>query len=186
MYPEGYSTYISVDGNITNKLCGAKRPGHFRGVATVVTKLMNITEADKAFFGQKDAQQVVVIKRFVQDLNINIAIEMVPIVRDANGLALSSRNKYLSAAEKQAALVLSRSLNKAAKLVADGEDSIAIIKAMLINDIQAEPLSNIDYIEIYSFPALGEVTFVDQPIIIAVAVRFGTTRLIDNIILGGK
>lgn len=186
LYPIGYSTFITVDGDITDKLCGAKRPGHFRGVATVVTKLINITEADKAFFGQKDAQQVVVIKRFVRDLNLNIDIEMVPIVRDNNGLALSSRNKYLSAEEKRAALVLSRSLRAVAELVAGGEKQIAVIKAALIEKVQAEPLSDIDYVEIYSFPELKEISIINAPVLIAVAVRFGSTRLIDNIIVGGK
>lgn len=186
LYPIGYSTFITVDGGITDKLCGAKRPGHFRGVATVVTKLINITEADKAFFGQKDAQQVVVIKRFVSDLNLNIDIEMVPIVRDNNGLALSSRNKYLSAEEKRSALVLSRSLKAVAELIADGEKQVEVIKARLIEKIKAEPLSDIDYVEIYSFPELKEISLINEPVLIAVAVRFGTTRLIDNIIVGGK
>ncbi|MBP2630424.1 MAG: pantothenate synthetase [Firmicutes bacterium] len=185
LYPENYTAYVTVDGDITSKLCGAKRPGHFRGVATVVTKLFNITEADHAFFGQKDAQQVVVIKRFVRDLNINVAVEMVPIVRDENGLALSSRNKYLSAAEKEAALVLSASLKATKEAYTKGEKNVAVLKSLLTKQIQAEPLADIDYVEIYSFPDLEEIEMIKGQAIIALAVRFGKTRLIDNAIIGG-
>ena len=113
MYPAGYGTYIEVGSTLTDKLCGARRPGHFRGVATVVTKLMNLARADQAFFGQKDAQQVVVIRQVVRDLNLPVTVRMVPIVREENGLARSSRNAYLSAGEREAALILSRSLQKA-------------------------------------------------------------------------
>lgn len=186
MYPPNYTAYVTVDGAITNKLCGAKRLGHFRGVATVVTKLFNITQADRAFFGQKDAQQVVVIKRFVRDLNINVEVEMVPIVRAESGLALSSRNKYLSAAQKEAALVLSASLNAAKEAYQNGENSVAVLKQMIINKIQAEPLADIDYVELYSFPDLEEIERVEGESLIALAVKFGTTRLIDNTIIGGK
>lgn len=185
MYPKDYTAYVTVDGDITAKLCGAKRPGHFRGVATVVTKLINITEADKAFFGQKDAQQVVVIKRFARDLNINVEIEMVPIVRDEDGLALSSRNKYLSASEKKAALVLSQSLLEAQKAYQNGEKSVKNLKELIINKINSEKLAVIDYIEVYSFPDLVQIEEINEQVIIALAVRFGTTRLIDNMIIGG-
>lgn len=184
MYPKGYTTFVTVDGDITNKLCGAKRPGHFRGVATVVTKLLHISEADRAFFGQKDAQQVVVIKRFVRDLNFDIEIEMVPIVRAENGLALSSRNKYLSEAEKAAALVLSGSLNSAREAFTYGEKNVGKLKALITEKIQKEPLSDIDYVEIYTFPDLKVIETVDVPAIIALAVRFGETRLIDNTMIG--
>ncbi len=186
MYPQDYTAYVTVDGEITNKLCGAKRPGHFRGVATVVTKLLNITEADKAFFGQKDAQQVVVIKRFVRDLNINVEIDMVPIVRDENGLALSSRNKYLSAEEKTAALVLSASLRDASAAYQQGETSIAALKERITKKIQGEPLAQIDYVDLYTFPDLRACDTVEGQVLIALAVKFGTTRLIDNAIIGGK
>ncbi|MBP2633126.1 MAG: pantothenate synthetase [Firmicutes bacterium] len=186
MYPKNYTAYVTVDGAITNKLCGAKRPGHFRGVATVVTKLFNITQADRAFFGQKDAQQVVVIKCFVRDLNMNVEVEMVPIVRAENGLALSSRNKYLSAAEKKAALVLSASLNAAKEAYKNGEKNVAVLRQMIIKQIQAEPLADIDYVNLYSFPDLEEIERVEGESLIALAVRFGTTRLIDNAIIGGK
>lgn len=185
MYPKNYTAYVTVDGAITNKLCGAKRPGHFRGVATVVTKLLNITEADSAFFGQKDAQQVVVIKRFVRDLNFNTAVEMVPIVRAENGLALSSRNKYLSAEEKEAALVLSASLKAAKEAYLKGEKNAAVLKQMITQQIQAEPLANIDYVDLYSFPDLETIETIEGKVLIALAVRFGSTRLIDNAIIGG-
>lgn len=186
MYPKGYTAYVTVDGDITNKLCGAKRPGHFRGVATVVTKLFNITEADKAFFGQKDAQQVVVIKRFVRDLNMNVEVNMVPIVRAEDGLALSSRNKYLSDKEKKAALVLSKSLKEAQKAFKSGKKSVTELKALITEKIQAEPLAQIDYIDIYTFPDLEECEMIVKEALVALAVKFGTTRLIDNTILGGE
>lgn len=185
MYPENYMAYVTVDGAITDKLCGAKRPGHFRGVATVVTKLINITEADVAYFGQKDAQQFVVIQRFVRDLNLNVRVKMVPIVRAENGLALSSRNKYLSEAEKSAALVLSKSLHDAREAYMQGEKRVARLKEMIVERIKAEPLAKIDYVEIYSFPDLDEVQSVETECIIALAVHFGATRLIDNMIVGG-
>lgn len=184
MYPSRYNTYVSVDGDITNKLCGARRPGHFRGVATVLTKLFNITQADKAFFGQKDAQQVVVIKRFVRDLNFNIDIEMVPIVRDDNGLALSSRNKYLSVDEKRAALILSQSLKKAQDEFKKGERNVAKLQTIIAEHIKTEPMADIDYVDIFSFPDLDEIDEVTSEALAAVAVRFGNTRLIDNTILG--
>lgn len=186
MYPKGYTAYVTVDGDITNKLCGAKRPGHFRGVATVVTKLFNITEADKAFFGQKDAQQVVVIKRFVCDLNMNVEVNMVPIVRAEDGLALSSRNKYLSDKGKKAALVLSQSLKEAQKAFKSGKKSVTELKALITEKIQAEPLAQIDYIDIYTFPDLEECEMIVKEALVALAVKFGTTRLIDNTILGGE
>ena len=184
MYPEGYCTYVNVDGDITHKLCGAQRPIHFRGVATVVTKLMNITRADEAFFGQKDAQQVVVVRRFVSDLNIPVHINMVPIVREESGLARSSRNAYLSPEEKQAALVLSRSLRKAKAAYEGGEKDVETLKSIVTKEIQAEPMASIDYVDLFSFPALKPIQTVDQESLLAIAVRFGKTRLIGNVILG--
>lgn len=186
MYPEGYCTYVNVEGDITHKLCGAQRPIHFRGVATVVTKLMNITRADEAFFGQKDAQQVVVIRRFVSDLNIPIHINMVPIVREESGLARSSRNAYLSPAEKEAALVLSRGLRKAKAAYEAGEKDVDTLKQIVTTEIQSEPMASIDYVDLFSFPALLPIKTVDQKSLLAIAVRIGKTRLIDNVILGNK
>ncbi|MCI7261132.1 MAG: pantoate--beta-alanine ligase [Selenomonadales bacterium] len=184
MYPDGYATYVNVEGEITHKLCGAQRPGHFRGVATVVTKLMNLSRADEAFFGQKDAQQVVVISRFVEDLNINVHINMVPIVREESGLARSSRNQYLSADEKKAALVLSRSLKAAKMLYADGENKVAELKKVVSDILAAEPMATVDYVELYSFPELLSIEEVKGSALLAIAVKFGKTRLIDNVILG--
>lgn len=186
MYPEGYTTYVTVDGDITNKLCGAQRPGHFRGVATVVTKLINLAKADKAFFGQKDAQQVVVIKRFTTDLNQNVEIVMVPICREESGLARSSRNVYLSAEEKEAALVLSRSLKRAEEAFASGEKDVEALKKLVTETIQAEPMAKIDYVDMYSFPGLCPIEKVTEPALLAIAVKIGKTRLIDNTILGDK
>ena len=184
MYPQGFCTYVNVDGDITHKLCGAQRPIHFRGVATVVTKLFNITQADEAFFGQKDAQQVVVVCRFGQDLNLPVRINMVPIVREESGLARSSRNVYLSPEEKTAALVLSRSLRLAKDAYEKGERNAAVLKALVTKEIAGEPLAAIDYVDLFSFPALEAIETVDEKSLLALAVRIGKTRLIDNIILG--
>lgn len=184
MYPQGFCTYVNVDGDITHKLCGAQRPIHFRGVATVVTKLFNITQADEAFFGQKDAQQVVVVCRFVQDMNLPVHINMVPIVREESGLARSSRNVYLSPEEKTAALVLSRSLRLAKDAYEKGERNAAVLKALVTKEIAGEPLAAIDYVDLFSFPALEAIETVDEKSLLALAVRIGKTRLIDNIILG--
>lgn len=184
MYPEGYCTYVNVEGDITKKLCGAQRPGHFRGVATVVTKLMNLSRADRAYFGQKDAQQVVVVKRFVSDLNIPTEIVMVPIVREESGLARSSRNQYLSAEEKEAALVLSRSLKKGKAAFDGGEKDVETLKKVVREEIGTEPKAVIDYVDIYSFPALLPIENATEPALLAIAVKIGKTRLIDNVILG--
>lgn len=184
MYPEGFCTHINVDGEITHKLCGAQRPGHFQGVAMVVTKLINLARADEAFFGQKDAQQIVVILRLAADLNLNVHINMVPIAREDSGLARSSRNEYLSADEKRAALILSRSLRKAASAYASGERNVERLKKLVIDCLNTEPLVCIDYVELYSFPELKVVTAIKQVSLLAIAVKIGKTRLIDNVILG--
>ena len=184
MYPEGYGTYVNVESAFTGKLCGGQRPGHFRGVATVVTKLMNLSRAQEAFFGQKDAQQVLVIKRFVKDLNIQVNVNMVPIVREESGLARSSRNAYLSPEEKQAALVLSRSLKKAEEAYKTGEISVEALKNIVRNEIATEPMAVIDYVELYSFDELKEISQVKGESLLAIAVKIGKTRLIDNIIIG--
>lgn len=182
MYPGNWGTWVTVEG-LTDKLCGKARPTHFQGVTTVVTKLFNIVQPHKAFFGQKDAQQVVVLMKMVRDLNIPVEIIMVPIVRDPDGLAKSSRNAYLSAKQRNAALVLSRALRKGAEMAGQGEKSTAAIQSAVMRCIQAEPAAVIDYVEIYSFPGLQEITYLNQPVLLAVAVRFGTTRLIDNVII---
>ncbi|MBQ1417090.1 MAG: pantoate--beta-alanine ligase [Selenomonas sp.] len=183
MYPEGYCTFVNVDGDITHKLCGAQRPGHFRGVATVVTKLINLARADEAFFGQKDAQQVTVIRRFVEDLNINVHINMVPIAREESGLARSSRNSYLSAEEKTAALVLSRSLQQAKAAYTQGEKDVAALENIVKAELTKEPMASIDYVKAYAYPSLKPLTKVSEDTLLAIAVRIGKTRLIDNVIL---
>lgn len=184
MYPAGYGTYITVENGITDVLCGARRPGHFRGVATVVTKLMNITRADKAFFGQKDAQQVAVVRRFVADLNLPVEVCMVPICRESSGLARSSRNSYMSAEEKQAAVVLSRSLKAAKAAYEAGERDAEALKRITREELATEPLAKVDYVDLYTYPALQETTTVTEQSLLAIAVFIGKTRLIDNIILG--
>jgi pantoate--beta-alanine ligase len=184
MYPQGFenmNTFVEVSG-VTAGLCGASRPGHFRGVATVVSKLFHIVEPDRAYFGQKDAQQVVVIQKMVQDLNMNVTIVPVPIVREADGLALSSRNIYLSSAERQAALVLSQSLQLATKLLESGVQESDKILQQMTELIQREPLATIDYLVIVDTEMLESVSTIQRPVLIAMAVRIGKTRLIDNII----
>lgn len=186
MYPQGFNnmmTFVDVV-KVTDKLCGASRPGHFRGVATVVTKLFNIVGPDTAFFGQKDAQQVVVIKRMVADLNMDVNILTVPIVREADGLAMSSRNVFLSSEERRAALVLNQSLQKAAALMNSGEKSGERLRGAIRDIIAAEPLASIDYIAICDTETLEELTAVDKKALIALAVKIGKTRLIDNMIWG--
>lgn len=183
IYPAGYCTYVEVE-RVTERLCGLSRPGHFRGVATVVAKLFNIVNPDQAFFGQKDAQQVLVIKRMAADLNMDLEVVTLPTVREADGLAMSSRNVYLDAVQRQAALVLSRSLQAAAEAVAAGRRDVSTIRQLVVGMIKAEPLAEIDYVEIYSHPDLEPVDTLNGPALLALAVKIGRTRLIDNIILG--
>ena len=184
MYPSRDMTWVEVTGDITKVLCGRTRPIHFRGVATVVSKLFNLAQPDKAYFGQKDAQQAQVLKRMVKDLFFPLEIRVMPIVREADGLAKSSRNVYLNAAERSAAVILSKALAKAKAAFEAGERDSAKLIALVTEMIQTEPLSNIDYVEMYQLPDLtpAEKT-VTTDHLLAVAVKFGTTRLIDNIIL---
>lgn len=182
IYPEGYATYVNVE-NFTDKLCGVSRPGHFKGVATVVAKLLNIVKPDVAYFGQKDAQQVIVIKKMAKDLNMDIEIKAMPIIRETDGLAMSSRNIYLSEAERREALVLSRSLEKASALIAAGErDSGEIVKAMK-ELVSQKPMVNIDYVSIVDTKDLKDVPIVSGETLVAIAAFVGPTRLIDNIIV---
>ncbi len=185
MYPEGYSTFVQVEG-ITDKLCGMSRPGHFRGVTTVVNKLFNIIQPDKAFFGQKDAQQVVVLQRMVTDLNMNIHLEVVPIVREADGLAMSSRNAFLSPEERSAALILSQSLQLAETLVSQGEKDIEVLRSQVMAKIATEKLATCEYAEVYHYPTLQGMNQIEEKALLALAVRIGNTRLIDNTILEVK
>lgn len=179
MYFEDKSTSVSVSG-LTTLLCGAKRPGHFDGVCLVVSKFFNIVTPDRAYFGEKDAQQLAVIKRFVRDLNFDIEIIGCPIVREYDGLAKSSRNTYLSEEERKAALILSRSLNKAKEALSNGETSSNTIKELIINSISTEPLAKIDYVEVVDSLSLSPVENITSPILVAIAVYIGKTRLIDN------
>jgi len=183
MYPDGYKTYVNVE-DITNVLCGRSRPGHFRGVTTVVNKLFNIVEPNKAYFGQKDAQQVVVIKKMVRDLNMNLEVITCPIVREADGLAMSSRNVYLSSEERKAALILSKSLFEAEELIKQGERSRKKIVEYIESRIKTEKLAEIDYVEVVSADNLDIMEELKGTILIALAVKFGKTRLIDNVIVG--
>ena len=188
MYPSEEMTWVEVTGDITKVLCGRTRPIHFRGVTTVVSKLFNLAQPEHAYFGQKDAQQAEVIKRMVKDLFFNVQLRIMPIVREADGLAKSSRNTYLSKAERAAAVVLSSSLETAQTLFDAGErNSKKLVEGVkkLIGD---EPMADIDYVEMYALPGLKPVSEVltTGQYLLAVAVKFGSTRLIDNVILEVK
>lgn len=184
MYPPRYSTWVNVE-KVTERLEGAIRPGHFRGVATVVTKLFNMIQPDKAYFGQKDAQQLVVIKKMVADLNMNLEVVAVPTVREPDGLAMSSRNVYLSPEERKAALVLYESLKLAQKLWEEGERNADVIRKQMTSLIQSEPRAErIDYVSIADAETLEELDRIDRPALVSLAVKIGTPRLIDNIVLG--
>lgn len=182
MYPKGYNSFVEITG-ITDKLCGLSRPGHFRGVTTVVAKLFNIVRPNQAFFGQKDAQQALVIEKMVRDLNMDLEIVTLPIVREADGLAMSSRNVYLNEEQRQAAPVLYRSLCAFRDAVAKGERSVPKlrlgIEEMILSTLGAE----IDYVEILSVPDLEPLDTINCKCIAALAVRFGKTRLIDNMVV---
>jgi pantoate--beta-alanine ligase len=187
MYPNGYATYITLEG-LSERLEGASRPGHFRGVTTVVNKLFNIVQPRFAFFGRKDAQQVILIKRMVKDLAMDVEIVVGPTVREEDGLALSSRNVYLATDERKAATVLRRALEKCRSMYNGGErDSGRLINAMRAV-IESEPLANIDYIAISDTNNLEPVNTVPyvSPTLVSMAVFFGKTRLIDNIVLNGE
>lgn len=179
MYFTDKSTTISVSG-LTSVLCGSKRPGHFDGVCLVVSKLLNIVTPDKAYFGQKDAQQVAVIKRMVRDLNIDVEIVACPIIREEDGLAKSSRNTYLSEVERKAALVLNRSLERAKESLENGERNAAKVKEIINEELNKESLSRIDYVEIVDSDSLESVETIEKSVLIPIAVFIGKTRLIDN------
>lgn len=182
MYADGFCSYVDMNG-LTTELCGKSRPIHFRGVQTVVLKLFNIVKPDTAYFGQKDAQQLAVIKRMVKDLNVDTEIVGCPIVREADGLAKSSRNTYLNPDERKAALILSRSLKLGRELIENGEtDSKAVIKAITDN-INTEPLAKIDYVDVVDFDTITPVDKIGKSVLVAIAVYIGKTRLIDNFII---
>jgi pantoate--beta-alanine ligase len=182
MYPLVYNTWVDVE-KVTERLEGASRPSHFRGVATVCNKLFNIVQPTKAYFGQKDAQQVVAIKKMVADLNMNLEIVAVPTVREPDGLAMSSRNTYLNPKERQAGVVLYKALTLAQKLYTSGEQDAEKIRQEMIKLIQKEPLASIDYVSIANAETLEEQDKITPPAVVSMAVRIGKTRLIDNVTL---
>lgn len=183
MYPKGFQTYVSVE-ELTRPLCGTSRPGHFRGVTTVVAKLLNIVMPHTALFGKKDFQQLAVIRRMVAELNMDVEIVGMPIVREADGLAMSSRNAYLGPEERQHALCLSRALAGAQAMFRDGERSVAMLKEMVLRTIGEVSGAVIDYADFRDCDTLDVVETADGRTLIALAVKIGTTRLIDNCVLG--
>jgi pantoate--beta-alanine ligase len=184
IYPEGFETAVIVQ-YLTNRLEGAARPNHFQGVTTVVTKLFNIMQPHRAYFGQKDAQQTIVLRRMVQDLNFDLDMIVCPTVREANGLALSSRNKYLSPAERQAATVLYRALQTAKAAYDTGERRGQPLRRLMRETIAAEPLARLEYVSVADPNTLFELDNIGNEALLSLAVRFGNTRLIDNIPLSG-
>lgn len=179
MYPEGYHTYVNVE-ELTDGLCGASRPGHFRGVTTVVAKLFNIVQPDRAYFGRKDYQQLKVIERMVKDLDFPIEIIGMPIVREPDGLAMSSRNVRLNPDEREAALILSKSLAYAQELLDEGVTSASEIKERVEQFIGSEPLAHMDYAAVVHPETLEAIQYVEDQAVLALAARIGSTRLIDN------
>ncbi|HDP69724.1 MAG TPA: pantoate--beta-alanine ligase [Actinobacteria bacterium] len=184
MYPRECLTYVNI-GKITEVLCGAHRPSHFRGVATVVSKLFNIVQPNFAYFGEKDYQQLMVIKRMAEDLNLDIRIVGILTVREEDGLAMSSRNKYLNPKERKAALVLSKSLKLAERMVKNGEKNLKTVKEAMTKLIEKEPLVDLEYLAICDSISLKDLLEIKGKVLVALAAKVGKTRLIDNIILEG-
>jgi pantoate--beta-alanine ligase len=184
IYPPGYATYARVEG-LESVLCGKSRPGHFRGVATVVLKLFNLIGPQQAYFGQKDAQQAIIIRKLVKDLHLPVQIRVLPIVRDPDGLALSSRNVYLAPAERLAARHLPQALDAAAVLIDNGIGDAAVLKKTMAEELAKDRLIQIDYIAVVRMQDLADLAVI-QPgnTLIAAAIRVGKTRLIDNLLLG--
>lgn len=182
MYFDDFCTFVDMDG-LTRGLCGKTRPTHFRGVCTVVSKLFNIVQPDRAYFGQKDAQQLAVIRRMVRDLNFNLEIVGCPIIREEDGLAKSSRNTYLSKEERQAATILHKGLQKGEELIREGVTSAAAVVDAITKVIESEPLAQIDYVEMVDFDSIEKIEEAQGTVLTAVAVYIGKTRLIDNFII---
>ena len=181
MYDSSFCTYVNMD-ILTQELCGLSRPVHFKGVCTVVSKLFNIVQPDNAYFGQKDAQQLAIIKQMVHDLNMPLEIHGCPIIREHDGLAKSSRNTYLNTEERKSALILSKSIKLGEDMVKNGErDSQKVVSAM-VELISTEPLAKIDYVKIVDLKTMQQVKTIEKPILCAIAVYIGKTRLIDNFI----
>ena len=185
LYPGGFNTWIDV-GKITEPLEGAHRPGHFRGVATIVAKLFNIIEPTRAYFGQKDAQQLIIIEKMVSDLDMNVKIVAVPTVRELDGLAMSSRNVYLDPDERESAVVLFKALITALHLWEKGERDTEKIRTAMTSLIKAEPRACIEYISIADAETLEELMHIEGPTLVSMAVKIGKTRLIDNVMLSNK
>jgi len=183
MYPPKFNSWVEV-GKVAERLEGASRPGHFKGVATVVARLFDIVQPDKAYFGQKDAQQLVVIKQMVIDHNLSVEIVAVPTVREPDGLAMSSRNTYLNPEERKAALVLYQALSLAQKLWSQGEKDAQAMRQEMTDLIQKQPLADIDYVSIADAETLDELDTVKPPALVSLAVKIGKTRLIDNVVVG--
>ena len=184
MYFDGFSTYVNME-NLSEELCGKSRPIHFRGVCTVVSKLFNIVNPDRAYFGQKDAQQLAIIKRMVRDLNFDIEIVGCPIIREEDGLAKSSRNTYLSAEERKAALVLSKAVKLGEEMAKGGEKDADKIVGEMVKLIETEPMAKIDYVQAVDAVSVKPVKEMQPPVLVAMAVYIGKTRLIDNFIFEG-
>jgi pantoate--beta-alanine ligase len=182
MYPEGFNSWVEVE-KVTDRLEGSYRPGHFKGVATVVAKLFNIVEPARAYFGQKDAQQALVIKKMVADLNMNLEVIVAPTVRESDGLAMSSRNVYLNPQERQAAIVLFKALTLARNRREKGERNAETVRQEMTSLISQEPLAKIEYVSIADAQTLEELLKIDRPALASLAVRLGKTRLIDNMLL---
>ncbi len=182
MYPKGYQTYVDLE-YLTKNLCGASRPGHFRGVATVVAKLFNIVQPDVAIFGEKDFQQLAVIKRLVRDLDMDVEVVGMPIVREADGLAMSSRNSYLNEEERRAALNIYRALKSVKELFDEGERSAGLLLIEARRVVEISPLIESDYVKLVDTQTMKDLDRVGDEALLAMAVRVGKTRLIDNIIL---
>lgn len=182
MYPGHFTSFIDTT-ETTELLCGASRPIHFRGVCTVVGKLFNIVTPDRAYFGQKDAQQLATVKRFVRDLNFGLEIVPCPIIREDDGLAKSSRNTYLNTEERQAALILSKSLKLGKEAIDNGEKDAQVVKDIIRKNIETEPLARIDYVEVVDFENIQRVDTITGETLVAIAVYIGKTRLIDNFIV---
>lgn len=180
MYPKDYDTFIEV-GSVATVLEGASRPGHFRGVATVVSKLFNIITPERAYFGQKDAQQVSVIRKMVYDLNIPVSVVPCPIIREQDGLAKSSRNQYLSETERKQSIILSQTLQLGEELLRSGETDSRLILDKMKQNLETEQAARLEYIKIRDAKQLKEVAQIDQPIFILIAAYIGSTRLIDNV-----
>lgn len=182
MYPAGFSTFVDMN-SLTDKLCGASRKGHFKGVCTILTKFFNIIKPNKAYFGQKDAQQCAVVRQMVSDLNMSVALEICPIVRENDGLAKSSRNVYLSETERKAALVLSRAIFLGERLVKSGEKSAKVVEEAMQKELSSEKLARTDYVAVVDANTMQSIERIQGDVLGAIAVYIGKTRLIDNFLL---